>query len=75
MQVVNSYKVKIVNMNDCLKETIEIYRKVVSYFINVVTSERELLEKLSSKYRVNLIEHLTHTTKDNPHPEYDGFDR
>lgn len=75
MQVINSYKVKIVNMNDCLKETIEIYRKAVSYFINVVTSERELLEKLSSKYRVNLIEHLTHSTKDNPHPEYDGFDR
>lgn len=73
MNIVNSYKVKIINVNNCLKDTISIYRNAVSFFVYVISLEWVNYKNLTTKERVNLTEKLTHSTKDNPTPLY-SFD-
>lgn len=71
MKLVHGYKVKIVNVNDVLNDTIVIYRKALSFLVNVINKEWTLFDGLSTKSQVNLTEKLTHVTKDNPKPLYD----
>lgn len=71
MKIVNSYKVKIINVNNALNDTINIYRKELSFYIDVINKEWLKFDGLQSKSQVNLAEKLTHSTKDNPNPQYD----
>ena len=71
MNNVFSYKAKIVNVNDALKPTLDIYRDAVSFLIDVANKEWADLELLTKKKQVNFIEKLTHKTKDNPSPKYE----
>lgn len=73
MQITNSYKVKLINVNDCLKSTLDIYRRSVSYFINVINNEWDSFNGLSHKKSLSLCEKLTHYTKNNRYPLY-NFD-
>lgn len=74
MKYINSYKAKLINVNDCLKPTLDIYRQAVSYLIDVINKEWNKYTDLTAKERVNLTEKLTHSTKDNPYPPY-NFDK
>lgn len=73
MKYTNSYKVKLISVNDCLKPTLVIYRQAVAYLVDVINKEWVNYTKLTTKARVNLTEKLTHSTKDNPCPPY-NFD-
>lgn len=73
MQITNSYKVKLINVNDCLKPTLDIYRQAVSYFIDIINKEWDSFKELSTKSSLTLCEKLTHSTKKNPCPPY-NFD-
>jgi IS605 OrfB family transposase len=70
MQIVESYKAKIINVNSCLKDTIDIYRAAVSYLVDVINIEWVSFIELTANYRINLTEKLVHKTKDNPYPSY-----
>ena len=43
MKVYSSYKVKIKHYNNIFKQTVEIYRNAVSFFINVCDKEWDIL--------------------------------
>ena len=75
MKLVHSYKAKIINVNDCLNDTILIYRKALAFVINIVDKEWSDFDGLSSKSQINLCEKLIHETKDNPNPRYSDFDK
>lgn len=74
MKVVNSYKVKLININISLDPTVDIFRKAVTYFIDVIEANWDDIGILRSKEKVNYVEKLTHRTKKNPHPTYSDFD-
>ena len=74
MKLNHSYKVKIINVNDCLTDTILIYRKALAFIINVVEKEWSSFDGLLSKPQINLCEKLIHKTNDNPNPLYGEFD-
>ena len=74
MQITNSYKAKIINVNTSLRPTLNIYREAVSYLVDVINLEWSDFKDLSTKSCVNLTEKLTHSTKCNPQPSY-IFDR
>ena len=74
MKIVTSYKAKIVNENlnkRALKDTVNIYRRAVSFFVDVVNSEWDIISVLRSKTRCNCVEALTIQTHGNPNPKYD----
>ena len=70
MKVYSSYKVKIKHYNNIFKQTVEIYRNAVSFFINVCDKEWDILEPLKSLERKSKIEKLTIQTKKNQNPKY-----
>ena len=74
MKLTHSYKVKIINVNDCLNDTILIYRKALTFIINVVNTHWQDFDGLQSKSQINLCEKLIHQTEDNPKPLYANFD-
>ena len=49
MKLTHSYKVKIINVNDCLNDTILIYRKALAFIINVVNTHWQDFDGLQSK--------------------------
>lgn len=59
MNIFSSYKVKIKHYNNIFKQTVEIYRNAVSFFIDVCDKEWTILEPLKSLERCNTIEKLT----------------
>lgn len=63
MKVYSSYKVKIKHYNNIFKQTVEIYRNAVSFFINVCDKEWDILEPLKNLERKSKIEKLTIQTK------------
>ena len=71
MQIYTTYKVKIKHYNHIFKDTISIYRESVNFLIEVCLSEWDVVAGLNSNQRINCVERLTHTTKDNPEPKYD----
>lgn len=70
MNIFSSYKVKIKHYNHIFKQTIEIYRNAVSFFINVCDKEWNILEQLKSLERCSTIEKLTLQTKSRPVVKY-----
>ena len=70
MKVYSSYKVKIKHYNNIFKQTVEIYRNAVSFFIDVCDKEWDVLEPLRNLERCSKIEKLTLQTKKNPNPKY-----
>ena len=75
MKLNHSYKVKIINVNDCLTDTILVYRKALAYIVNIIEKEWSNFYGLKSKSQINLCESLIHETKDNPNPQYGEFDK
>lgn len=71
MKATRSYKVKLLNINDAVRPTLDVYRQAVAFLIEVIDLEWDGLELLSTKERVNVVEKLTHQTKKNPLPTYD----
>lgn len=53
-----------------LKETLEVYRAAVDYFINVRLENADQFKGISRNHEeVMLMEHLVHKTKENPEPK------
>ena len=74
MKLTHSYKAKIINVNDCLTDTILIYRKALAFIVDVVEKEWSDFDGLLSKSQINLCEKLIHKTKNNANPLYGEFD-
>ena len=67
MQTVSSYGVELRKQNIPVRQTLEIYRSVVSYLTEIYEQVwEELAEIPDAKRRFNAAEHLVHTTKKNP---------
>ena len=75
MKLYSSYKVKIKHYNSIFKQTVEIYRNIVSFFIDVCGKEWDVLEPLRNLERCSKIEKLTLQTKKNPNPKYNYNER
>ena len=58
-----SYKTKIVNANIVFDETIKVYRKALSFIINIVNNEWKYISPLKTKEMINFTEKLIHKTK------------
>lgn len=71
MQIYTTYKVKIKHFNHIFKNTVSVYRKAVDFLIEVCLVEWDAVSELNSNQRINYVERLTHTTKDNSNPKYD----
>lgn len=75
MKVYSSYKVKIKHYNNIFKQTVEIYRNAVSFFIDVCDKEWDTLKPLKNLERCSKIEKFTIQTKKNANPKYDFNER
>ena len=75
MKVYSSYKVKIKHYNNIFKQTVELYRNAVSFFINVCDKEWDTLKPLKNLERCSKIEKFTIQTKKNTNPKYDFNER
>lgn len=71
MQIYTTYKVKIKHFNHIFQNTVSVYRKAVDFLIEVCLVEWDAVSELNSNQRINYVERLTHTTKDNPNPKHD----
>lgn len=75
MKVTSSYKVEIVGHNKIFEDTLSIYRKMVSFLLDVISKEADYLKAVEGdKYKRSALEHLVHNTKNNV-AKYDDFDR
>ncbi|MGL5382053.1 MAG: RNA-guided endonuclease TnpB family protein, partial [Culicoidibacterales bacterium] len=71
MKIAQSYQAEIQSANKQFDETIQIYRKALTYLISVVSNEWDALAELTAKQRINTAEKYIHQTKANPEPKYD----
>jgi len=72
MQQTKTIKNKITSHSSkTFEPTLAIYRKALSFLVDVINTEWSVLENLSTKELVNAVEKLTHHTKTNPCPKYD----
>ena len=73
MKLTSSYKVKINKTGfdkKVIRDTSILYRNAVSFFISLIEKEWSYIS--SSELSVaNVVERLSHKTKDNPNPKYD----
>jgi len=67
----SSYRVKIKNYNQILRQTVELYRAAVEFFIRVADKEWDCLSSLDSNRKNNEMEQLTIVTKKRPEVPYD----
>ena len=75
MQSTVSYAVKITNMKNMLKPTVDIYRKALTEIITIVNTEwNDIIAITGIQERKTFIERLIHTTKDNT-AKYEEFDK
>lgn len=75
MELISSYRCKIMHMNDALAPTIIIYRKALSFLIPIVDSEWDTVSTIRFLNKKNsFVEHLVHSTKDNM-AKYLEFDK
>ena len=69
LKIVKSYKNKIISLDkstrSALRNTLSIYRSVVSYIINVVNDNYEAISSFNGVFKKTHIENLIHTTKNN----------
>jgi len=71
MKIVSSYKVKIKHYSKIFTDTVSIFQRAVSFFIQICNNEWALLEQLTGKQRNNYIESVTIATAKHPDPKYD----
>lgn len=75
MKICSSYKVKINSSNtrnDVFKPTIDIYRKAVKFYIEMINNEWDALADYANSLNaiIKPAESLSHQTKNNPSPKY-----
>ena len=71
MKINSTYKVKILHYNNIFSASIEVYQKVVDYFIRVCLENWEYVSSFSgSKAKQGAVEKLTIPTKNNLEPAY-----
>lgn len=70
MKILTTYKVKIKDSHGTFSATVDIYRQVVNFFIEVCLNEWDNIASFDGKTRVNLVEHLTIVTKKNIWAKY-----
>ena len=71
MDVVSSYKIKILHFHHLFDDTAKIYQKAVAFFISICEKHWHELCLLDRKERNNQIERLTIKTKRNTNPVHD----
>ena len=75
MQITKTAKLKITTHTKIFDETIDIYNKALSFYIDVANKEWDNLEQfVSSKDKLNYIESITHLTSKHTNIKYD-FDK
>ena len=76
MEIISSYKVKIVASDISLKDTVSIYREALAYLIDVVNKNYDAMCAFSTKSleRQHYIEKLIHGNKNNA-AKYPDFDK
>jgi len=76
IKITSSYSVKINNYTKVLRPTVNIYRKAVSFFIDVIDTEWESFSSITNTNGSVLIaERLTHSTKNNLSVKYNFDER
>lgn len=76
MKVCSTYKVRLTKGNEVFSYTVELYRKVVDFFIDVMRSRPEVIGECSTgPQAVNRIERLTIPTTKRPEVPYDFSSR
>jgi len=70
MKIVSSYKIKIQHYNAIFTDTVDVYRRAVSFFIDVCDKEWDTLKGLRSKARNNFMETLAIATAKRPDVKY-----
>ena len=74
IKITSSYSVKINNYTKILRPTVNIYRKAVSFFIDVINTEWESFSSITNTNgSIVKAEKLTHSTRNNPIVKY-NFD-
>ena len=71
MKIMTSYSVKIKNFNHIFKETVELYRSAVDFFIDVINKEWNALAGLPGTGSTAPVEALTIVTSKRPMVKYD----
>src|SRR5699024_11115231 len=72
MKLLSTYRIKIKEYRHIFKDTVNMYRHAVDFFLMVCDQEWENVSKIkSSNYQMRYIEELTHKTAKNPITKYD----
>ena len=72
MEDIKTIKLQILSHNDnTFSKTLEIYRKALEFFIDVVNQNWHLLNDLTERQKLKKVEKLTHATKSNPTPPFE----
>lgn len=74
MNIIKTAKLKITSHTKSLEPTLEIYRKALMFYIDVLEKEWDNIKDLSSSSRLLLLESITHKTEQHPVVKYD-FDK
>ena len=69
-----SYMLEIKDEYRCFYDTISIYRDVLTFLINVVEDNYDVLETITTNEKRSMVEHLVHTTEKNE-AKYKAFDK
>ena len=76
MKIFSTYSVKIKHYNHIFKDTINIYREVVDFLIDVCLKEWNDISSIKGNLKQQqYIERLCHKTADNPDVRYISFDK
>ena len=70
MKIFSTYKVKIKDSHKAFGNTIDLYRKVTDFFIEICLAEWNAISQLNGKNRNNMVEHLAIATEKYPSPKY-----
>jgi hypothetical protein len=74
MKIIKTAKLKILSRTKSLEPTLEIYRKALAFYIDVVQKEWENIKTFSNNKKMLVLENLTHETKQHPTAKY-SFDK
>lgn len=71
MKITKTARLKIITHTNIFKDTLEVYNRALSFFIEVCFNEYHNLSNMSSKEKMNYIESITHATAKNSSIKYD----
>jgi len=74
MKLIKTAKLKILSRTKSLEPTLEIYRKALAFYIDVVQKEWGNIETFNNNKKMAVLEKLTHKTKQHPKAKY-AFDK